>query len=64
MKNLTTSWVTVPFAAALLSFGALSFGAVAPASAQVGGGLVVVNLTDVIDDISVDLSGASAKAMR
>jgi hypothetical protein len=51
MKNLTKSWAVIPFTAALLSFGAA-----APASAQVGGGLVVVNLTDVIDDISVDLN--------
>ena len=50
MKNLTKSWVVVPFAAALLSFGAT-----APAFAQAGG-LVVVNVQDVIDDIAVDLN--------
>jgi len=50
MKNLTKSWVIVPFAAALLSFGAT-----APAFAQAAG-LVAVNIEDVIDDIALDLN--------
>jgi hypothetical protein len=52
MKTLIKAWVAVPLTAVLLSFGTT-----APAFAQVvGGGLVVVNISDVIDDIALDLN--------
>ena len=52
MKALAKAWIAVPFTAALLSFGSA-----APAFAQVvGGGLVTVNISDVIDDIAIAIS--------
>ncbi len=52
MRTLPKSLLAVPFAAAVLSLGGG-----APAQAQVvGGGLVVVNISDVIDDIALDLN--------
>ena len=51
MKNLTKSWIAISCTAAFLSFGAT-----APALSQAGGGLVVVNLTDVLSDIAIDLN--------
>jgi hypothetical protein len=52
MRSFSKFLLAVPFAAAVLSLGSG-----APVQAQVvGGGLVVVNISDVIDDIALDLN--------